>query len=651
VFFDDKTLQDGDEFGDQIVRAISNSRVVVPIVSRGAVDMMPHGEIDWLLLEWQCAMLVRDAKPRAGIRVLPIRVLPVIMPEPAEVARADGLDDDGEQEDESKVEPAPASRKELWDCAGGEPVQHTMKRMIDLLRKECPESWGKARLPRAESWANSAQDTVRRLFDVLHSVPPSAGEQSFVRVEREARNILKFVKAGIGTSFFGEHGAEDIAAIERAVEDYSGVASDPEGIDASVAQQLNEKLTKVIKGQDRHDQKLDDIQQTLDDEFLKIQANFNKVHADTEGLAESLRIATALSECLLKGEHEMPTLVWVSPKKASGGLWGKLGSNWLTDVMVVYFICPYTMAVVGCGPNGEGYEIKKAKGWLTKHAVLISRSMFVVRLALAAGRMVGVPLPSLSLGDIVSGGDSVVASVEKQIGALVDLADKLPGCELPSAPNCAELCKEAGDAQGAWKASGLDNVQKALPAKLEGAAYASFKDWLEKAHPHWLQTVAMTKVRGEWVSNDNVEKWKAWFDGEGTRPTVAATAAPSPSGSGGAAAAAAPLPVSAKAAIGKKAASLPEAPVTNRSRAAFGTELSAEKRSTDSGKLVGARLRVFNTGKDMEGRDGTVVGVQKTFGGSTKHLIEFEGGSAAPEAVLLQKSKGAKKGLRFHVLE
>jgi hypothetical protein len=32
-------------------------------------------------------------------------------------------------------------------------------------------------------------------------------------------------------------------------------------------------------------------------------------------------------------------------------------------------------------------------------------------------------------------------------------------------------------------------------------------------------------------------------------------------------------------------------------------------------------------------------------------MIRFEGGSGTPEAVLLQKSKGAKKGLKFHVLD
>jgi hypothetical protein len=252
------------------------------------------------------------------------------------------------------------------------------------------------------------------------------------------------------------------------------------------------------------------VQQTFDVNFLAIKANFNKVHAGTPGLKESLHIATALSECLLQGEHDMPTLVWVAPKLAKGGLWGKLTSSWLTDKMVVYFICPYTMAVVGCGPNGEGFEIKKAKEWVTKHAKLIGRSMFVVRLALAAGRVVGVPLPGLSLGDIVPGGDGVVASVQQQIDALTDLAGKVTGCELPSAPDCAALCEEAGDAQGAWKASGLGGkVQSALPAKLEGDDYVSFKEWLETTHKHWRKPAAMTKVthsgRVEWVSDGNVE--------------------------------------------------------------------------------------------------------------------------------------------------
>ena len=83
------------------------------------------------------------------------------------------------------------------------------------------------------------------------------------------------------------------------------------------------------------------MQQTIDKGFVTVQANVNKVHTGVAEVARSLRITTALIKCLLKGEHEMPTLVWVAPKpKASGGLWGKLDSNWLTETMVVFFICP-----------------------------------------------------------------------------------------------------------------------------------------------------------------------------------------------------------------------------------------------------------------------------------------------------------------------
>ena len=56
--------------------------------------------------------------------------------------------------------------------------------------------------------------------------------------------------------------------------------------------------------------------------------------------------------------------------------------------------------------------------------------------------------------------------MQQQIGALADLASNVAGCELPSAPDCAALCEEAGAAQGVWKASGLSKVQSTLPAKL-----------------------------------------------------------------------------------------------------------------------------------------------------------------------------------------
>ena len=86
-----------------------------------------------------------------------------------------------------------------------------------------------------------------------------------------------------------------------------------------------------------------------------------------------------------------------------------------------------------------------------------------------------------------------------------------------------------------------------------------------------------------------------------------------------------------------------------RGRVRLGTILAAGQRKNDPSALIGERVRVFD-GKAAE-REGTVVDVHSTFGGSTTHAIVFEGGDGTPELTLLQKGSGTSKGLRFHVLE
>jgi hypothetical protein len=86
-----------------------------------------------------------------------------------------------------------------------------------------------------------------------------------------------------------------------------------------------------------------------------------------------------------------------------------------------------------------------------------------------------------------------------------------------------------------------------------------------------------------------------------------------------------------------------------RGRVRLGTILAAGQRKKNPRALVGERVRVFD-GKSGE-REGTVVDVHSTFGGSTTHAIMFDGGNGTPEPTLLQKGSDASKGLRFHVLE
>jgi hypothetical protein len=83
-------------------------------------------------------------------------------------------------------------------------------------------------------------------------------------------------------------------------------------------------------------------------------------------------------------------------------------------------------------------------------------------------------------------------------------------------------------------------------------------------------------------------------------------------------------------------------------RRALGIGASAALRQADASTVLGQRLRVFDGG-DPQGRIGTVMGVRRSFGRSTKHIIVFEGGDGAPRAVLLRKTNSSK-GCRFEVL-
>lgn len=94
------------------------------------------------------------------------------------------------------------------------------------------------------------------------------------------------------------------------------------------------------------------------------------------------------------------------------------------------------------------------------------------------------------------------------------------------------------------------------------------------------------------------------------------------------------------------------------SRDVFGSAQSAELRKGSARALVGRRVRVFDAAGGAAGREGSVVDLKSTLGGSTKHVIIFEGGGGSGgtlnppklESVLLQKTEGAAKGTRFHLL-
>jgi hypothetical protein len=290
------------------------------------------------------------------------------------------------------------------------------------------------------------------------------------------------------------------------------------------------------------------IRQEVRKNFKVILKNFSDVKESLKGLHTSARCAIELNRCLLEnnGDADVPALVWVSPQtdQSSGGLdlWSKLdkwyGTNWLTETMVLHFVCPYTMAVVKCGPEGEGYEIKKARVWVKRHAKVLKGGIGVMRLALTAGRAVGIPLPQISLSDIMP--EAVGEKVLDQIARLDEVLESLhdPSTSTETAPQ-----------------------QKLKPDKLKGDDYQNFKNWLEREHPTWKSTCQLKrvvtprsdgKIDVEWVSRKNAEKWRklrpdALKKGESLADADAAAAAADTAAAAAATAAAAAAAVAAAA--------------------------------------------------------------------------------------------------------
>ena len=105
---------------------------------------------------------------------------------------------------------------------------------------------------------------------------------------------------------------------------------------------------------------------------------------------------------LVNKQKECPSLFWFYPKKREL-------RNWLSnplkcllqDSLMMVVVCPVTLCVVKCGPDGVGWEIRSPKAWVKKWGPAILASIYVMQAAVLAGRIVGIPLPTLpSVGDI-----------------------------------------------------------------------------------------------------------------------------------------------------------------------------------------------------------------------------------------------------------
>ena len=123
-------------------------------------------------------------------------------------------------------------------------------------------------------------------------------------------------------------------------------------------------------------------------------------------------------QSLVGGTANCPALIFLYPKNMSLGYrLRNIGKTFFQDVMMMSVVCPETLKMVRCGPDGAGWEVTNPKRWVKKWGPALLCAIKVFQVAAVAGRMLGFPIPTIpSARDI--GLDT--GQIQKALGSLWD---------------------------------------------------------------------------------------------------------------------------------------------------------------------------------------------------------------------------------------
>ena len=104
-----------------------------------------------------------------------------------------------------------------------------------------------------------------------------------------------------------------------------------------------------------------------------------------EGVVAATRGQTRLLMDLASGAVDCPKLVWIA-REEEGGVKKLLSpSAWYGNKVRVQFLCPVTLRVARCGPDGRGYSLTLPRDWIKKYGVAVNVGLGVLRAAMQVG--------------------------------------------------------------------------------------------------------------------------------------------------------------------------------------------------------------------------------------------------------------------------
>eukprot|EP00903_Cladosiphon_okamuranus_P012364 g11589.t3 len=209
-----------------------------------------------------------------------------------------------------------------------------------------------------------------------------------------------------------------------------------------------------------------------------------------EGMQKSL---TRLKN-LQAPDYPYPHLVAVKQLPAEGlrGLRSRLRGMFVKD-MTLHFLCPFDLSKVPCGHGGNGYRLRKKRGWVKKFSPALQVTLVTAKVALRA--VAGVDAPGLS--DFLQ--EFKAGSVEEVVDRSLDedaLLRVLSGDEVAGVDVQRETRASYVAITEFMKKEEADRRTKAR----DGDGYIDFRDSMEQVHDEQGGLV--------WVRTENVQKWK-----------------------------------------------------------------------------------------------------------------------------------------------
>eukprot|EP00752_Nemacystus_decipiens_P017825 g15981.t1 len=236
--------------------------------------------------------------------------------------------------------------------------------------------------------------------------------------------------------------------------------------------------------------KIDRVERKVD----KVEGGLHKMDTGIQGIAKGMQESLLRLEKLQASNYRYPHLVTVQQVQGEGtrSVRSRLRGMFAKE-MTLHFLCSFDMTKVPCGYGGNGYRLRKTRGWVKKISPALQVTLVTVNVALRA--VAGVDAPGL-----------INFLQELKTGLVEELVDRtLDEDELDRVLSGDEV---AGvDMQRKTRASyeaitdfmAKEEAERRKKGR-DGDDYMDFRDSMEPVHDEKGGLV--------WMGTENAQKWK-----------------------------------------------------------------------------------------------------------------------------------------------